>query len=140
VKDGLRRAALEMKAAYEAVSPFIEEHTSTVCPSCKSVCCIDRHGAHEEEDIAFVAALGEALPPEKPRADDTEPCRHLCPEGCRLPRWQRPFRCTWYFCTALLEAMPRDNPRRYRSFMAELKRLQSLRMEITTLFSKEKTA
>lgn len=116
-----------MKEAYEAVSPFIEKHTARVCPSCEKVCCIDRHGTHEEEDLSFLAALGASAPPGSPREDDTLPCRHLSRTGCSIPRWLRPFRCTWYFCERLLEEMPRENPREYRLFMEDLSRLQALR-------------
>ena len=37
--------ARELKAAFEAVSPFIQWHTAKACPSCERLCCIDRHGA-----------------------------------------------------------------------------------------------
>ena len=131
---GVTRAlAEEMQRAYEDVSPFIESHTSRVCPSCAEVCCIDRHGTHEREDIAFIRALGEKPPREAPLSEDTLPCRQLCDRGCGLPRWKRPFRCTWYFCSALLESMPAEDPRGYREFMHRLRRLQSLRQEVWTL-------
>lgn len=122
--------AEEMREAYDAVSPFIELHTSRVCPDCQRVCCIDRHGTHEPEDLAVIAALGETPPPEQPLVPDTVPCRQLAPTGCGLERWQRPYRCTWYFCTALLDEMPEEDPRGYREFMEKLKRLQDLRHEV----------
>lgn len=125
-----RALAEEMKEAYDAVSPFIEKHTVRVCPTCEKVCCIDRHGTHEGEDLAFLHALGAGPPPNAPKAEDTEPCRHLTSTGCLLPRWQRPFRCTWYFCSPLLEEMPRENPREYREFMRALGRLQELRRAV----------
>ena len=122
-----------MQKAYDEVSPFIELHTSRVCPSCAKVCCIDRHGTHETEDLAFLAALGQSAPPEPPLKDDTLPCRQLGREGCGLKRWQRPYRCTWYFCSALLEEMPDESPRGYREFIEKLKRLQALRHEVWEL-------
>lgn len=119
--------ALELKAAYEDVSPIIEAFTSRVCPGCRRVCCIDRHGTHEDADLAFLEAAGEGPPEDPPKGDDTEPCRHLDPGGCTIPRWQRPYRCTWYFCAALLEAMPAEDPRAYRRLVAALERLGTLR-------------
>jgi hypothetical protein len=124
------RRAREILEAYNAVSPLIERYTHEVCPSCESVCCIDRHGAHEEEDMAFMAMLGEGLPPGKPREDESEPCRHLSPAGCALPRWRRPYRCTWYFCDPLLEAMPQGDPRAYRQLVSGLQRLAGLRRRL----------
>jgi hypothetical protein len=119
------RLAAELKAAYEEVSPLIEAFTQEVCPSCRRVCCIDRHGTHEEADLLFLSAAGEA-----PLADDTLPCRHLGRMGCTVERWRRPYRCTWYFCPALLEAMPQADPRGYRRLVARLHRLGELRQRM----------
>lgn len=127
----------EMQLAYDAVSPFIELHTSRVCPSCQKVCCIDRHGTHEPEDIAFIEALGECTPPEQPLETDTKPCRQLAPSGCSLMRWQRPYRCTWYFCSALLKEMPEEDIRAYRDFIGKLRKLQALRHEVWKLCAQE---
>jgi len=125
-----RELAEEMRAAYDAVSPFIELHTSRVCPGCLKVCCIDRHGTHEPEDLEVIDALGENPPPDVPLTPDTLPCRQLGPTGCGLERWRRPYRCTWYFCTALLEEMPDEDPREYREFIGKLRHLQELRHQV----------
>lgn len=129
--------ALAMKEAYDAVSPFIELHTSRVCPTCQKVCCIDRHGTHEIEDLAFLEGLGEPPPSEQPLSADTLPCRQLGEMGCGLKRWQRPYRCTWYFCQALLDAMPTEDPKGYRDFIKKLQRLQGLRNEVWNLCNKK---
>jgi|Deesub1362A_J573_1020465.scaffolds.fasta_scaffold00890_1 hypothetical protein len=121
---------LKIKTLLETISPFIERHTSAVCPSCENVCCIDRHGSYETEDLIFLEALGTELPGEKPKDKDTEPCRFLTSKGCRLPRWKRPFRCTWYFCPPLLETMPKDNPKEYRKFTGMLQKLLALRRKL----------
>lgn len=125
-------AVLPLKAAFEAVSPLIERYTSALCPSCENVCCIDRHGTYEEEDLMFMRAFGEEPPGVRPRDADTEPCRFLTLRGCLLPRWKRPFRCTWYFCPALLEFMPVGNPRQYRELVSALQILLSLRQGVVT--------
>ncbi|GAB4389064.1 MAG: hypothetical protein Kow0025_12170 [Thermodesulfovibrionales bacterium] len=122
--------ALALRAAYEEVSPLIEAFTSEICPGCESVCCIDRHGSYEAEDSAFARALGQEPPPEAPRPEDTEPCRFLGREGCRLPRFRRPYRCTWYFCQRLLESMPARDPRGYRRLVSSLERLMEARARL----------
>lgn len=117
-------------SAYDAVSAFIEKHTQALCPDCETVCCIDRHGTYEKEDRALLRALDVEPAPDAPKDADTEPCRFLTRNGCRLPRIMRPFRCTWYFCSRLLEEMPHDNSKKYREFVAALGRLQRLRREL----------
>jgi hypothetical protein len=119
-----------MRAAYDAVSPFIETHTSRICPTCEAVCCMDRHGEYEAEDLAYLEALGEPLPDTTRKEHDTEPCRHMTPTGCGIARWRRPFRCTWFFCARLLQEMPEADKRGYRTFIKALDELQALRTEI----------
>lgn len=128
-----RELGLQMQQAYNDVSAFIELHTSRVCPGCQKVCCIDRHGTHEIEDLAFIQSIGETPSPTEPLDDDTLPCRQLGEMGCGLKRWERPFRCTWYFCQALLDEMPEENPREYRVFIEKLRQLQQLRQQIWEL-------
>jgi hypothetical protein len=123
----LRERAEAVREAFAALSPLIEARTADVCPHCTRVCCIDRHGTHEGEDLIFLAALGASPPQEPPLADDRLPCRHLGARGCGVERWLRPFRCTWYFCPALLEAMPRQGARPYRALVAAIGRLVALR-------------
>ncbi len=122
------RFAHEIKEAYEALSPMIESYTSSLCPGCKQVCCIDRHGSHEQADIKFIRLLdSDPVPWEPPLCDDKKPCRYLDKRGCVLERWQRPYRCTWYFCEPLLEKMRQADSRRYRRVLEALERLGLLR-------------
>ncbi len=119
--------ALALKAELLRISPLIEAFTAEVCPGCRSIYCSGRHGTPGRDDEAFIGALGETPSAAGPRALDTEPCRHLGRRGCTLQRWQRPWRCTWYFCAALLEAMAESDPRGYRTLVERLGRLQALR-------------
>lgn len=120
-----------MMESFEKVGPYIERYTRRVCPHCRKVCCKNRHGTPEGEDFAFYQALGkEAKPSDGP---PEAVCSLLGGTGCVLPRWQRPFRCTWYFCQPLLEAMRRDGGRPYRVFVSELARLVALRNDLIRL-------
>ena len=127
-KGGLARL---MTGSFEKLGPYIERYTSVVCPRCTKVCCANRHGTPEEEDFTFYRALGvEARPAEGPPG---AVCSLLGSTGCVLPRWRRPFRCTWYFCPPLLEEMRRDGGRPYRDFVSELARLVDLRNKLIKL-------
>ena len=123
--------AIQMQEVYGALSPLIEEYTSSVCPDCVKVCCIDRHGTHEAADIEFIGLIGDNMvPPEPPLDDDKEPCRHLGARGCEVERWQRPYRCTWYFCEPLLEHMQMGRARKYRRVVETLASLGNLRASL----------
>ncbi len=125
---GLVNTALEIREAYEALSPMIESYTSSVCPDCMLVCCIDRHAALDPEDLEFIRLVdSDAIPGEPPLDDDKKPCRYLGDLGCVLQRWRRPHRCTWYFCEPLLERMDQDGSRRYRQMLEALQRVGRLR-------------
>jgi hypothetical protein len=123
------RLAKELKNKFDTISPFIQRHTSIICPYCENVCCINKHGYHDKEDIIFLSILGVELPSNDNHRGDSEPCKFLTEKGCCLERWMRPFRCTWYFCEPLLESMKEDKGRRYREFVMSLQSLIAIRQE-----------
>ncbi len=127
--EGLARLMAE---SFERLSPYIERHTAEVCPGCKKVCCANKHGTPEREDYLFYLALGAQAKPASGAADEV--CSLLEVSGCALPRWRRPFRCTWYFCEPLLDSMRLGNGRQYRLFVAELARLVELRAMLIDFF------
>jgi hypothetical protein len=127
--DDRKIIANELKKAFDAVSPFIQKHTAIVCPLCKNVCCINKHGYYDEDDLIFIRILGIKIPSYIPDRGDIDPCRFLREDGCSLERWMRPFRCTWYFCEPLLESMTGDKARLYREFVNSLQRLISIRQK-----------
>ena len=92
-------------------SPLIEEYTRQICPACTDVCCRQKHGIYRERDILHLNALGTAIPERDPARPLDGPCEALGGRGCTHPRWLRPFKCTWYFCDPLLEAM-NDGPQK----------------------------
>ncbi len=120
-----------MEGSFEKLSPYIEKHTGRVCPSCTKVCCANKHGTPEREDFLFYRALGVEAKPASGPMDAA--CSLLGGTGCELPRWQRPFRCTWYFCEPLLDSMRMGNGREYRRFVAELARLVEFRGRLIAL-------
>jgi hypothetical protein len=138
VRGGAAEKAARVVEMLNEASVFIEENTRVVCPRCVSVCCINRHGRHEADDILYLRAAG--LTPvlsvdgddagDRIPIDEAAPCVRLCREGCTLPRAERPFRCNWYFCTPLLEHMSGGPQRPYRAFIELLGRLVALRGEM----------
>ncbi len=140
VKDNslLRDLARQLKLALDACSPYIQQMTSEVCPACEKVCCINRHGYYDDNDLIYVRALGLETPYYREGINDTDPCQFLSPYGCTRERSVRPFRCNWYFCNALIEHMEEGPARPYREFISGLQRVVELRDKMLKEFYGEK--
>jgi hypothetical protein len=127
------RAARNAETLIETISPLIESYTSAVCPECTSVCCINRHSRFDRSDVIFMTALGKDIPEDNPGIADTDACRFLNSRGCALKRSQRPYRCTWFFCSALLDQiMLQASAGGYRKFM---EMLQAITKNRTTMIN-----
>ena len=100
--QNVKDIAEKIKDGIERISPFIQQNTETVCPACKEVCCIRKHGYYNYEDLVYLHALGLRLPEYKFGGEDSDPCRFLSKSGCSLERPFRPSGCNWYFCDPLL--------------------------------------
>jgi len=128
--EGLREVAEENRRLIESLDVHMEALTRRVCPTCRDVCCISRHGRPAADDLVYYKALNLVPPPSEPDRPDTSPCHQLGASGCRLPRAERPYRCTWYFCTPLIEALDRLPARQARVLDAQLSRLSSARIRL----------
>jgi hypothetical protein len=122
--------ALQLKLAMEEISPYIQQITSEVCPTCEKVCCIERHGHYDDGDLIYVRALAIEIPPYRKDFIDTDPCRFLSGSGCVLERSVRPFRCNWYFCDDLIEYMEKGPTKPYREFISRFQKIIEMRDEM----------
>jgi hypothetical protein len=109
--------ARELRKLMAAASSFIQDTTAAVCPSCPRVCCINRHGYYDRNDLVYIYALGLEPPAYQEGRSDKDPCQFLSGDGCSLDRGVRPFRCNWYFCTRLTRHMEEGPARPYRQFL-----------------------
>ncbi|MBF0565691.1 MAG: hypothetical protein HQK89_10645 [Nitrospirae bacterium] len=114
------------------IDPLIEMHSSSVCPNCNSVCCIDKFGRYDFDDLLYVCSMGV-----KPMShgydsirDETARCRFLSANGCVEKRALRPFRCNWYFCEPLIDRLNSGSQRHYRHLSALLSEVIALRREL----------
>jgi hypothetical protein len=130
----VRDHAKDFARLIEKADPFIQKNTEEVCPRCRQVCCINRHSYHTHFDALYLLALGEEIPCHKAGIADSEPCQFLSPRGCRLRRFLRPYRCTWYFCTPLLEHIRTSPAREYRAFISCLEEISRGRELLLTSF------
>ena len=128
--DNAEELAIEMKEAFKTISPFIEKHTAIVCPECRHLCCKDKHGRYDQDDIIFLHAINAAIPPEQPERDGSGPCRYMRGNGCSIDRYLRPFRCTHFFCNPLLKSLEEDNAKLYSAFIEYFEHLISMRQKL----------
>jgi len=133
----IRQSAAEARDLIETVSLDIERYTATVCMDCSSICCSNRHSRYDRSDSIFLAALGLDVPEYDPDTGETAPCRFLGNRGCVLERSRRPYRCTWFFCTPLLDHIIRTTaPPDYRRFMRTLQSITEKRTRMIDDFEK----
>ena len=134
------RSARQAEILIETISPLIEAYTSAVCPYCTLVCCINRHSRFDQSDVIFMTALGKDIPAEDPGIADTDACRFLGSRGCTLKRSERPYRCTWFFCSALMEQiMQQESAAGYREFIEILRTITIKRTTMINDFETKRT-
>ncbi len=115
--------ATKLKQLLIQTSPLIEVYTKEVCPTCADACCKQKHGVFRERDLVYLNVLGRDVPVSDKSKPPEGPCQFLNPAGCILPRWLRPFKCTWYFCNPILEAMNEGSRKEGRQFIAALQEM-----------------
>lgn len=134
ILDKVRDSAQEYRKAFDALDPLIQYYTSRVCPFCGTVCCANIHGFPAFEDLVGILAMRFEIPEYRLDVNEKEMCQFMGPAGCVLPRQQRPFRCTWYFCDPLLVQIEIGPPDHYAHFVQDLERLGATRRKMLGAF------
>lgn len=124
--------AEQLKKLLVETSPLIEAFTKEVCPDCTDVCCRQKHGVYRKGDVVYLNALGVPIPVRDETRPPEGPCQFIGPLGCTLPRWMRPFKCTWYFCEPLLAALNAGPPKKARLLSAVLQEMIGLYGELSS--------
>ena len=128
----VKELASKIKDGIERISPFIQQNTQTVCPDCKDVCCINKHGYYNYEDLVYIHALGLGPPDCEFGRKDSDPCQFLSENGCSLERLFRPSGCNWYFCDSLFNHI--EKRPEYQEFDSSLQDVVELWMELMKEF------
>ncbi len=126
--------AHSLRSLIDEVSPFIQLNTSMVCPGCERVCCVNRHGYYDRQDLIYIFTLGLRHPEYREGLEDTAPCQFLSSSGCSIGRSLRPFRCNWYFCTPLLVHMENGPAKPYREFVNRFSVIVEMRRRMLEAF------
>ncbi len=132
----VREKARIVKFGIDAVDAFIQINTAVVCPYCEKVCCINKHGYYDFEDLIYIFSLGAKPPLYKEGVLDTDSCQFISEQGCTIERSVRPFRCNWHFCNALLNHIEEGPAKPYREFVKRFEEVMDLRSEMLADFFK----
>ncbi|ADK84052.1 conserved hypothetical protein [Desulfarculus baarsii DSM 2075] len=99
--DQARQAALALAGLLGQADALLDELCAAACPWCPTPCCLEAKVWLDRRDLLFIHLGGQSPPPAQLRQGRHDHCRYLGPRGCRLPRLQRPWVCTWYLCPTL---------------------------------------
>jgi hypothetical protein len=130
----VKEIAQDIRKRIDEISPIIQQSTRTVCPDCNDMCCINKHGYYNFEDLVYIHALGLTPPYHDFMINDSDPCQFLTENGCSLERPFRPSGCNWYFCASLLESMEKSPG--YQQFDASLIELAELWLNMIEEFKR----
>lgn len=122
--ESVRLTAGQIQRNYEKISPDIQAVCEQTCPECKDICCVRATVWFDFKDLLTIYFASGQVPPRqiyKQQTVDFKACCHLTENGCCLPRWERPFVCTWYVCPDQKSRVSKDIDR----CILEIKALRS---------------
>lgn len=130
----LKELAQKVKGGIEKISFFIQQSTELVCTNCTDVCCINKHGYYNYEDLIYIYAIGLKPPDYDFGKKDSTLCQFLSEKGCVMDRSVRPSGCNWYFCEPLFDHM--EGRPEYVAFDNDLRDIADLWMELMNEFTR----
>ena len=94
----LNTQAQTLETSLNTVFPVFDELCAESCPWCPDPCCQKASVWFDFKDVLFLHLRQLPIPPCQPKESIKTPCRYFGSKGCRLPRINRPWICTWYLC------------------------------------------
>ena len=124
-----------LKEQFEVIEPYFCKITVRKCSRCLHHCCVNRHGFPDFEDMIVRRAMGLGILEYDFSVSDVEVCQFLEKEGCRLTRYERSYRCSWYFCDAVFDCFNQDDALGFAGFQLQMSLLGLIRQCILRGFS-----
>lgn len=124
----VRKLARALHLGYQQLEQPMDQLCSRSCPSCQEVCCVRATLWYDLPDLLFIYLISAELPGGQIFRQPGGACCQLGTAGCVLPRWQRPFICSWYLCASqqtILQGLPEP-----AGIQATVERLRSLRKQL----------
>ncbi|MCP3889550.1 MAG: hypothetical protein GY702_11865 [Desulfobulbaceae bacterium] len=129
----LKGLALDISLEYQGIDSQMEELCKKSCISCTDICCVRATVWYDLKDLLVIYLSTGGLPGRQIYRDEAKACCHLTASGCRLPRSERPFICTWYICAEqkkLLSPSSVPGP----SLSGEIEKIKGLRNNLETRY------
>ena len=95
---GMQALVQQIVQSYAEIEMVLDRICITSCPTCPDVCCSRATVWYDLKDLLVIYLKTDAFPKEQIYRLPDNSCCNLTPSGCRLPRFERPFICTWYIC------------------------------------------
>jgi len=129
-KSNVLFLAESIEAQINSLEPVLSELCTQTCPQCFHPCCEKATVRYDLRDLVYLHLLHKGLPLYQPKPEPGLPCYMLGKNGCTLPRYMRPFICTWYLCPQQMELI-RSSSRKYLYCLPEqLQEIQKKRKQL----------
>jgi len=90
--------ARDVQVRLESIFSLLDDLCAVTCPWCPDHCCLVAKVWTDFKDLLFLHLNGHQIPPAQLLSNLKETCSYWSPKGCILPRFVRPWVCTWYLC------------------------------------------
>ena len=126
--------AYRIRERLEALEEPISRLCNQTCSRCRAICCCHAHAYFDFKDLIFLHMGDVGLPAGQTLGRTHQTCRYLAADGCRLPRIQRPFICTWYLCADQKSRILKTAVSAQQFLFNSLKAIKSGRTHMETLY------
>ncbi|MBW2488151.1 MAG: hypothetical protein JRE72_12060 [Deltaproteobacteria bacterium] len=140
IRYHLRRHAADLKplniraqtleSCLKAVFTILDELCAASCPWCPDPCCLKASVWFDFKDLLYMHFNQLSIPPCQPKTNLKNPCCYHGHRGCRLPRINRPWICTWYLCPTQMAILRKDHPAERESLKQAFSQIKSERNQL----------
>lgn len=120
-------------ALYGELDAPLSRLCTDTCPACKDVCCTKATVWYDQRDIIVYHLATDSFPDKQVSKSVTGTCCHLRENGCRLPRLERPFICTWYICSGQTVILNRNVSTPGAKVQEQIHQIKEARKKIESL-------
>ena len=123
----LKMRAQTLESLFRGVFPILDELCAASCPWCPEPCCLKASVWFDFKDLLFMHVNQLLIPPCQSKTNLKNPCCYHGSSGCRLPRINRPWICTWYLCPTQTAILRKDHFAEHESLKRTFHQIKSKR-------------